>query len=645
MFDSQFKFQHQIILLISLVFLFISIIHFEFYKNKKTSLILLLVGTIGIKLFITLLSPYLYAWDEVFHGLVAKNMIDNPFYPTLYQKTIYTHSIDWWDTTLWIHKQPWFLWQMALSIKAIGATAFAVRLPILIYLCAGTFFIYDIGKRIANERVGFYGALMFCLNNYINEQLSGSTPTDHNDLIFMNLIFAGFWAFVRYTGTSKKTKYVILIGVFCGLAILTKWLVALIVFFCWFWYIILSNKNNFLKVRLYFDFIKSLIITTVIALPWQIYISLRFPIQAAHEFEFNRKHITEGLDGHVGDQYFYFDVLGQQFGYLSPIFCLLGIVLLYRYVKEKTMYITLLISFLFVYAFFTIVQTKMSGFVLVVSFLLFLGFGAIAQTLHDFLIKNNKIYSKISFIIIVLTAGFVSFNIEAVQARHTTWRLVEKNLLYMAREFDFKEICDYVRINEKDTSYVYYNCEFPTNINLMFETGFMAYSKLPDANDVKLTKEKGYKIAVINCGTLPAEIENNKEFKIISIDKFKPVKRDTCYLKSLMYGYYSNENNKLTCNSNKEKFIVTTFKDGTSQIKLASNNGIARITFDYGGLIVLDGTKFFPNERFTIEYLENNIFRIKTFQNKYLKAAENGERVIFEGFENKNEFKFFLSKD
>jgi 4-amino-4-deoxy-L-arabinose transferase-like glycosyltransferase len=643
MVDSNFPQNTQMIMIISFVLLAASVFCFEFFKNKKSSFFLLLAGGIGIKLFMILLCPYLYGWDEAFHALVAKHMMNHPFYPTLYQKTFFEHGLGWADTTIWVHKQPWFLWQMALSMKIFGVNAFAVRIPSLIIMSAGIFFIYDIGKKLASERIGFYAAFLFCLNNYINEQTAGSIATDHNDVVFMGLILAGFWALIKYI-SFPKIKYMVLIGVFCGLAILTKWLVALIIFFCWFWYIIITNKAKSYQIKLYFDFIKSLLIAGLIAVPWQIYILWRFPLQAATEYDFNRKHITEALDGHTGDYYYYYDGLIRQYGYLSTLFCLMGIVLLHKYVKNKAMYYALLISFLFVYIFFTFVETKMHGFTLVVSLLIFLGFGAIAENLNERFMYKSNFFIKMAFTTIALTIGYFTFDLQAIQDRHTTSKLVEKNMFYMEREYEFKEICDYIRNTEKDTSYVYFNCDFPRNINFMFETDFIGYSRLPNEVDIKTIKEKGHKVAVIDYGVLPTNIENNKDIKIISLDKFKVIKRDTCYIKSLKYGYISEVNKHLLCNNNKTKFIISYYKDGHAHIK--NKDGMStRIAFDQGGSICMDGTNFYSNEKIEMEYVDDKSFKIKTFQNKYYKVTDNGENVVSDEYLNRNEFKFTLSKD
>lgn len=641
MFDSYFTIYQQLIIAFSLLFLFLSIIHFEIYCNSK-SLILLLVGGIGVKLFMILLTPYLIPWDEAFHGLVAKHLSENPLKPMLYKEMFFEHDYkNWWDASVWLHKQPWFLWQMALSIKIFGPSFFAVRLPSLIYSTVGIFFIYEIGKNITNKRVGFYAAIFYCLNNYMNEQLSGAVATDHNDVVFITLIYASFWAFTRYLNQSTL-RNALLIGLFCGLAILTKWLVGLLVFFCWGWYVIFENHKN-LKVSSFYDLIKSLSLALIIAIPWQIYILLRFPLESRFEYSFNSKHINEVVEGHSGTNYFYLDALAPQYGYLAPLFCFLGLVLLHKYISKKRVYYALLVSLIFVYIFFTYAATKLHGFTLVVSFIIFLGFGAIVNDFFSFAYNLAKKTGKFIVISFVLIFGYSTLNLESIQERHTTWKITEKSLYYLQRESEFKEICDYVNKNVKDTSLVFFNCDFPTNINFMFETKYIGYARLPDANDLKIIKSKGYRVAILNTGTLPAEIENNKELTIVSIPKFKILRRDTCYLKSLSHGYFSLDNNKLTCNSNKTKFIITTFADGSSQIK-TENNLLARIAFEYGGLILFDGSKYNLNERFKFENTSNFLFKIKTFHDRYLKTNEDGERVVFDKYVESNEFKFRLSK-
>lgn len=435
MFDSYFTIYQQVIIAFSLLFLFLSIIHFEIYNNSK-SLVLLLIGGVGVKLFMILLTPHLLSWDETFHGLVAKHLAENPLNPLLYKDAFFEHDYkNWSDASVWLHKQPWFLWQMAFSIKIFGPSFFAVRLPSLIYSTAGIFFIYDIGKNVANKRVGFYAALFYCLNNYMNEQLSGAIATDHNDVVFVTLIYASFWAFTKYLN-QRTLRNVLLIGLFCGLAILTKWLVGLLIFFCWGFYILIENKGK-LRISIFYDFFKSLFLALLVSMPWQVYILLKFPLESRFEYTYNSKHLHEVVEGHSGTNYFYIDGLSVQYGYLAPLFCLLGIVLLHKYITRKSVYYAFLISLIFVYGFFSYAATKLHGFTLVVSFVIFLGFAAIINEL--FLFTNNLIKKagKTLAIIAVSFFGYTSFNIEAIQERHTIWKIVDKSLYYIQRENEF----------------------------------------------------------------------------------------------------------------------------------------------------------------------------------------------------------------
>ena len=61
-------------------------------------------------LFSSLLDPFLNLWDERFHALVAKNLMNHPLMPTLYDDPVVSMAYDRWDrATIWLHKQPLFL--------------------------------------------------------------------------------------------------------------------------------------------------------------------------------------------------------------------------------------------------------------------------------------------------------------------------------------------------------------------------------------------------------------------------------------------------------------------------------------------------------------------------------------------------------
>src|SRR5690606_9343736 len=107
-------------------------------------------------------------------------------------------------------------------------------------------------------------------------------------------------------------------------------------------------------------FVFSLIICCIVFLPWQLYILHRFPDMAAYVYEFNRRHITEALEGHEGGYFYYFKFLKDLFGQFLYLFIPIGMLLS---IRNKTIKQNLnwgvIIAISFVFLFFSIiVKTK-----------------------------------------------------------------------------------------------------------------------------------------------------------------------------------------------------------------------------------------------------------------------------------------------
>src|SRR4051812_1318969 len=91
---------------------------------------LLTVLGLALRCYMAGLDPFLHEWDECFHALVARNMMDHPLVPMLRKGQLLPYDYQQWvGNTVWLHKQPLFLWQMALSMKLFGVSEFALRLP------------------------------------------------------------------------------------------------------------------------------------------------------------------------------------------------------------------------------------------------------------------------------------------------------------------------------------------------------------------------------------------------------------------------------------------------------------------------------------------------------------------------------------
>lgn len=63
-------------------------------------------------------------------------MMSKPLAPMLRTEPVLDYNYkDWSNNHIWLHKQPLFLWQMAISMKIFGVNEFGLRFPSA-FLCA-----------------------------------------------------------------------------------------------------------------------------------------------------------------------------------------------------------------------------------------------------------------------------------------------------------------------------------------------------------------------------------------------------------------------------------------------------------------------------------------------------------------------------
>jgi 4-amino-4-deoxy-L-arabinose transferase-like glycosyltransferase len=114
---------------------------------RKASVVALLLAAFFVRILAISLDPYLHDWDERFHAVVAKNVMQFPFQPMLRLEAILPYKMeDWCCNYIWVHKQPLFLWQMALSMKIFGVNTFGLRLPDVLMGVLATYSSYRIAQ-------------------------------------------------------------------------------------------------------------------------------------------------------------------------------------------------------------------------------------------------------------------------------------------------------------------------------------------------------------------------------------------------------------------------------------------------------------------------------------------------------------------
>lgn len=490
---------------ISAFILIASIVTFHF-DRKKLALCLLFLGALGLGFFIANLDNYLLLWDEQFHALVAKNMSKEPFKPMLYTNPLLDYNFkDWSQNHIWVHKQPLFLWQMALSIKLFGANVLAVRLPSIIMHAFTALMIYRIGKIASNARIGFYGALFFTCAYHFLELSTGQFPTDHNDIAFLFYVTASIWAWFEYQD-SKKTYWIVLIGLFSGCAILVKWLVGLLVYALWGVSLGVEDKKNWLNLKAYIPILKALIITIIVFIPWQIYILNQFPIEANYEFQFNTAHFFHALEAHEGDLWFHINALKDIYGIgeFVPYVLLAGLIVLILKTRHKIYRAAILTAIIVTYVFFTIAATKMTSFCIVVACFGFLSLGALLDTILTFVAEKIKIKPIDLTLRIGLTMliSYTLLEMNKIEMVHTNINghraIYTENMEFIERA---KQNLD------KNGKYAIFNVTFQAPV--MFYTDFVAYKFIPSEKDILQVKKQSYKIVVQDNGQLPDYIYND----------------------------------------------------------------------------------------------------------------------------------------
>ena len=107
---------------------------------------------------------FLHTWDERYHALVAKNLIQHPLTPTLYDNPILPYEYkNWTGNHIWVHKQPIPLWGIALSLRIAGINEFAVRLPSIILSSGGILITYYIASYLYSSKVAYISSFLFVL--------------------------------------------------------------------------------------------------------------------------------------------------------------------------------------------------------------------------------------------------------------------------------------------------------------------------------------------------------------------------------------------------------------------------------------------------------------------------------------------------
>ncbi len=153
-------------------------------------------------------NVHLFDWDEINFAECAREAIATKNYMRL--------QIDY--APFW-EKPPLYIWLQILSMRLFGVNEYAARFPDAVCGIVSLLSVYHIGKSLRGVRLGLLWAM--CLGCSILPFLyfkSGIIDPWFNLFIFLSIVY-----FIEAEkNVSLWNKKLIIAGIFCGLAILTK---------------------------------------------------------------------------------------------------------------------------------------------------------------------------------------------------------------------------------------------------------------------------------------------------------------------------------------------------------------------------------------------------------------------------------------
>ncbi len=500
----------QLILLIAALGSFLSSLFFHVKGKGPAAAVFLAITSLLIFSFAALLDPFLNLWDERFHALVGKNLMHHPLMPTLYDDPVVGMAYDRWDRYhIWIHKQPLFLWQIALSFKIFGVSEFALRIPDIILGAALVFAGYRSGRALVNERTGYVTGILIMTSLYLMELVAGRQELDHNDFSFLAYISLSIWSLIEYRRTNRR-YWIFLTGAFSGFAILCKWVVGLLVYLGWFAINIQLRK---VRPKDYLDLATALLVTILIALPWQVLTFSWYPAEAAQTYGLNLRHFTFPLDGHHGSFLYHFEKINLIYGGFAAILILPSFFFLYRNSKDKPMAAAMFVMTLAIYLFFSLAATKMPSFTIVAAMMVFIALAALLDQALIFIsgFIKGKQTGNLIFAVSVIFLVLLRFDMSALHEKHSPENQYSKMLIHNRSVF---------RSLDLPPNAVLFNVRGRHYIEAMFYTGLPAYNFIPTAGQCDELKSRGRKIAVfIPEGTvIPASLEGDTSVTLLNME-------------------------------------------------------------------------------------------------------------------------------
>jgi len=201
----------------------------------------------------------------------------------------------------------------------IWSTPFTVRLVSVICLFLTTCYIYQFAKRIFNARVAEISIIVFLFVPFVQVGFAIATP-DLPLMLFWTLSFIMFYDYL----ILKQEKKIYLVGLFVGLALLSKYPAILLVVSFFIMVVLLKRWEIFKQKSLYIGMVIAIVVFSPVLI-WNIsnhFASFAFQLGhgASASAPLNLSYLGE--------------FLGGQFGAVNPIFFIIMVFVIIKGFKE-----------------------------------------------------------------------------------------------------------------------------------------------------------------------------------------------------------------------------------------------------------------------------------------------------------------------
>ena len=419
----------------------------------------------------------LHAWDERFHAVVAKHLIEHPLTPTLYDSPVLPYDYrDWGANDVWLHKPPLALWLIAGSLRVFGLHPLAVRLPDVVLSTLSIAVTFAIGRRLFGTPVALLAAGFHAVNGFLVALVSGRAPVDHVDSLLIVLIETG--VFLAILDSERDRVWTsVAIGSTFGLALLTKWYPALLILPLW-WFYLLANRQPWRRVAAK-GFI-AVSIGVAVAAPWAWHIARAFPREAVWEWRYAFAHAVVVMEEQRAGPFFFVADLPKFFGEVVYIPLAWAAV---EAIRRQSAPLRLLALWVAIpYAVFSFAATKMPAYVMVAAPAVFLIEGWFWWQLAEAPVLARRRIVRTALLAIV---GFLPGRY--VLRPGGPFTIVDRHPQWIR---DIEALRD--RVAEPNA--VLFNMPHP--IEAMFYLPWPAYEQMPSDEQAQALGRRGYAVLV-----------------------------------------------------------------------------------------------------------------------------------------------------